>query len=422
MDIDLNDLRSHSTAELVKLAHQAGIEKATSLGRQDLVFEILCKRTLRGAQVPGAGVLEILPDGFGFLRTPSAAYLPGADDIYVSPSQIRRFHLRTGDYVRGRVRTPKENERYIALIKVEQVNGYDPELQDRPLLFDNLEPTYPSVPLGLEHDPAEHASRVVDLLAPMGLGQRVLVHADASCDVPLLYGLLLRALKASHPSVAPFLLLIQASPEAAASAASLPCEVVATTFDEPANRHTQAAEIVGQRARRLAEAGQQAVVFIHSLTRLCRAYEELAGGTARLGGSGLDSSILGGPRRLLADARALREGGSLTVFASLDPSGSSQLDRAIFEAFQGTSRARIVLDAQLSIPGVFPGIDPLRTDNGDAHRLVDAQQLQALRELRASLPPQPHRALSALRQGLASHSSNAALLQAGLDNNAETGE
>jgi transcription termination factor Rho len=422
MDIDLNDLRSRSTAELVKLAHQASIEKATSLGRQDLVFEILCKRTPRGAQVPGAGVLEILPDGFGFLRTPSAAYLPGADDIYVSPSQIRRFHLRTGDYVHGRVRTPKENERYIALIKVEQVNGYDPELQDRPLLFDNLVAQHPSVPLGLEHDPSEHTSRLVDLLVPMGLGQRVLVHADAGCDVLLLYRQLLQALAVSHPGIVPFLLLVQTSPEAAASAAELPCEVVATRFDEPANRHTQAAEIVGQRARRLAEAGQHAVVFVHSLTHLCRAYEELAGGTARLGASGLDSSILGGPRRLLADARALREGGSLTVFASLNPHGSSKLDQAIFDAFQGVSRARIVLDPQLAIPGVLPGIDPLRSVNGDAHLLLDPSQLASLSALRSSLHPQPHRALTTLCQRLSEHDSNAALLQAGLDNSAQTGE
>lgn len=422
MDIDLNALRSRTTAELVQLAHQAGIEKATSLGRQDLVFEILCKRIPKGAQVPGAGVLEILPDGFGFLRTPSAGYLPGADDIYVSPSQIRRFHLRTGDYVGGRVRTPKDNERYIALIKVEQVNGYDPELQDRPLLFDNLIAEHPSQRLLLEHDPDEHTTRLLDLLAPMGLGQRVLVHGDGGADVLLLYAHILAGIRTNHPDAVPFLLLVQTRPEDATAAQDLPCEVVATTFDEPANRHTQAAEIVSERARRLAEAGKHVVVLVHSLTRLCRAYEELAGGTARLGGSGLDGNILGKPRRLLADARRLREGGSLTVFASLTTGASSRLDQGILEALRDTSKVCISLDSSLAQPGVVPGIQPLRTVNGGAHQLLSADHLGPHARLRASLSTDPRKALEALGQALASHSSNAALLAGGLDNRSETGD
>ena len=422
MDIDLNDLRSRTTAELVKLAHQASVEKATSLGRQDLVFEILCERIPKGAQVPGAGVLEILPDGFGFLRTPSAGYLPGADDIYVSPSQIRRFHLRTGDYVEGRVRTPKENERYIALIKVEQVNGYDPELQDRPLLFDNLVAEHPSQRMLLEHDPAEHTTRLLELLAPMGLGQRVLVQGDGGADVLLLYAHILAGIRANHPDVIPFLLLVQARPEDATAAEDLPCEVVATTFDEPANRHTQASEIVGERARRLAEAGKHVVVMVHSLTRLCRAYEELAGGTARLGGSGLEGSILGKPRRLLADARRLREGGSLTVFASLTTPTNSRLDQGILEVFQDTSKVRITLDSALALPGVVPGIDPLRTANGGAHLLLPAAQLRAHSRLRAGLGSSPRQALTILTSALESHLDNASLLDAGLDKATETGD
>jgi transcription termination factor Rho len=418
MEIDLNALRSHNTAELVKLAHQAGVEKATSLGRQDLVFEVLCRRMPRGSQVPGAGVLEILPDGFGFLRTPSAAYLPGADDIYVSPSQIRRFHLRTGDYVEGKVRAPKENERYIALIKVVQVNGYDPELQDRPLLFDNLVAEHPRDRLQLEHSSTEHTTRLLDLLAPMGLGQRVLVHAGVGADVLLLYSHILRGLEANHPAAIPFLLLVQASPEDAAEATGLPCEVVATTFDEPANRHAQAAEIVNERARRLAEAGRDVVVLVHSLTRLCRAYEELAGGTARLGASGLEHSILGKPRRLLADARSVRDGGSLTVFASLGTGAASRLDQAIFQVFQPTTKVRIGLSSGLATPGVVPGIDPLATFNGSAHRLLDSSQLTARAKLRSGLPDSPPRALSALTNALAAHDSNASVL----DNASETGE
>jgi transcription termination factor Rho len=418
MEIDLNELRSRNTAELVKLAHQAGVEKATSLGRQDLVFEVLCRRMPKGAQVPGSGVLEILPDGFGFLRTAAAAYLPGADDIYVSPSQIRRFHLRTGDYVEGKVRAPKENERYIALIKVVQVNGYDPELQDRPLLFDNLVAQHPSERLRLEHSPSEHTTRLLDLLAPMGLGQRVLVHADVGADVLLLYSHILRGLEANHPDAIPFLLLIQASPEDAVEAASLPCEVVATTFDEPANRHAQASEIVNERARRLAEAGRNVVVLVHSLTRLCRAYEELAGGTARLGSSGLEHSILGKPRRLLADARSLREGGSLTVMASLNSGSSSRLDEAIFQVFQPTTRVRIGLSSSLATPGVVPGIDPLATSNGAAYRLLSPAELDARARLRASLPQTPPRALEVLTNALAAHDSNASVL----DNRSETGE
>ena len=401
MDIDLNDLRSRTTADLVKLAHQAGVEKATSLGRQDLVFEILCRRTPKGAQVPGSGVLEILPDGFGFLRTPSAAYLPGADDIYVSPSQIRRFHLRTGDDVHGRVRAPKENERYIALIKVEQVNGYDPELQDRPLLFDNLVAEHPSTRMRLEHSEAEHTTRLLDMLAPLGMGQRVLVHADGDADVLLLYSHVLAGLRSNHPDAQTFLLLIRTSPEDAAEASKLPCEVVATTFDETANRHAQAAEIVNERARRLAEAGRHVVVMVHSLTRLCRVYEELAGGTARLGSTGLDGTILGRPRRLLADARSLREGGSLTVFASIAARSTSRLDQAIFQAFQDTTKVRITLDSQLATPGVVPGIDPLATTNGAAHRLLSGDQLRDHAALRAGLPTTPHNALVAITKKLA---------------------
>ncbi len=418
MDIDLNDLRARSTADLVKLAHQANVEKATSLGRQDLIFEILCRRMPKGAQAPGAGVLEILPDGFGFLRSPDSAYLPGADDIYVSPSQIRRFHLRTGDYVLGRVRAPKENERYIALIKVEQVNGYDPELQDRPLLFDNLVAEHPAQLLRLEHDPAEHTTRLLDLLTPMGLGQRVLVQADPAAEVQLLYRHVLAGLQANHPKAIPFLLLIGTRPEDASEAAELPCDVVATTFEEPANRHCQAAEIVNERARRLAEAGHDVVILLHSLTRLCRAYEEQAGGTARLGVSGLDGSILGKPRRLLADARRLREGGSLTVFASVTAGTGSKLDAAIFQAFESSSRVRITLDSQLATPGLVPGIDPLRSSSGVAHRLLSPSQLEARTALLAGLDPQAAAAFASLSSTLSAHDSNASVL----DKASQTGE
>ncbi len=418
MHIDLNDLRSRSTSDLVTLAHQAGVEKATSLGRQDLVFEILCRRMQRGAQAPGAGVLEILPDGFGFLRTPAAAYLPGADDIYVSPSQIRRFHLRTGDYVVGQVRAPKENERYIALIKVEQVNGYDPENQDRPLLFDNLEARHPSELLRFEHRADEHCTRLVDLLVPVGLGQRVLVLGDTDADVQLLYRQLIEGLALNHPECIPFLLLVGARPEDAAEAAELPCEVIATTFEEAANRHTQAAEIVQERARRLAEAGEQVVILVHSLTRLCRAYEELGGGTARMGVSGLDGSILGKPRRMLADARDLRDGGSITVFASLDTSAKARLDRAVFESLEGSTSTRVVLSSSLGTPGVLPGIVPAESGNGEAHRLLSPSLLSARATLRSGLPSEPHRALAALLDALAVHDSNTSLL----DKGTETGD
>ncbi len=410
MDIDLNDLRAHSTAELVKLAHQAGIEKATSLGPQDLVFELLCQRMPRGAQAPGSGVLEILPDGFGFLRTPRAAYLPGADDIYVSPSQIRRFHLRTGDYVAGRVRAPKESERYIALIKVEQVNGYDPELRDRPLLFDNLTARHPAQQLVLEHDPNEHTTRLLDLLAPIGLGQRVMVHADTDAGPLLLYRVLIEALHAKHPEIIPYLLLVHTRPEDASELADLPCEVVATTFDEPPSRHTQAAEIVNQRARRLAEAGRDVVVLVHSLTQLCRAYEELAGGTTRMGTSGLDASILSKPRRLLADARRLAEGGSLTVVATLSDRQPSRLDRAVAQAFEGTTSANIYLDSTLGQPGLLPGIDPHRSGSAIEHRIIPRERLTTLRALREGMAPESRQARRDLLEAMAACDSNDELL------------
>ena len=418
MEFDLDELRSRSTAELVKLGLQSSIEKATSLGRQDLVFEILCQRVSKGAQVPGSGVLEILPDGFGFLRTARVSYLPGADDIYVSPSQIRRFHLRTGDLVVGRVRTPKENERYIALIKVEQVNGYDPEAVDRPPIFDNLTAAYPRERLQLEHDPAEPISRLVDLLVPMGLGQRVLVHAPPGSGCLLLYESILRALGVHHPNSDRILLLVGARPEQAAEAASLPAEVIATTFDEPAARHIQAAEIVGERTRRLAEAGRDVVVFVHSLTNLTRAFEEQAGGQARVGLAGLDGAMLARSRRMLADAHRLAEGGSLTVFATLRAGSQPRLDQAIAESFQGSATARIVLNTSLAVPGLRPGIDPLQTVGRIDHRLLPPQALAARARLRASLPADPATALAQLLSRLAATHTNDELLDSG----AETGE
>ncbi|MFH1463805.1 MAG: transcription termination factor Rho [Pseudomonadota bacterium] len=422
MEIDLDDLRSRSTAELVSLGLQSGIEKATSLGRQDLVFEILCQRTAKGAQVPGSGVLEILPDGFGFLRTARVSYLPGADDIYVSPSQIRRFHLRTGDLVVGRVRTPKENERYIALIKVEQVNGYDPEAQDRPTIFDNLTPAFPNEPLRLEHDPADTTSRLLDLVVPMGLGQRVLVHAPPGSEGLLLYEHVLRALRVHHPATDRILLLLQARPEQAAEAAALPAEVIATTFDEPASRHIQAAEIVSERARRLAEAGRDVILFVHTVTNLCRAFEEQAGGQARLGQAGLDGAVLARSRRILADAHRLVEGGSLTVFATLRAGPQPRLDQAIAESFLGTATARITLDTSLAVPGLRPGLDPLRSACRTDHRLLAPEAVAARARLRASLPADPAQALDRLLAAIAATSSNAALLAAPLDRAAQTGE
>ncbi len=419
MDTDLLALRAHSTADLVKLAHQAGIEKATSLRRQDLVFELLCRRLSRGAQTRGSGVLEILPDGFGFLRTPESGYLPGADDIYVSPSQIRRFHLRTGDLVDGRVRAPKESERYIALIKLEQVNGYDPELQDRPLLFDNLTAEQPRQVFKLEHDPSEPTSRILDLLIPIGRGQRALVHSSARAGCLLLFRRIAKALQVNHPECHVILLAVHARPEdATALAAELSCEVVATTFDESANRHAQAAEIVNERARRLSESGHHVVVLVHSLTRLCRAYDELAGGTARLGTTGLEGGVLTRPRRLLADARRLREGGSLTVLASLASSQGARLDRAIAYAFRGTASTEIFLDHPLAVPGHVPGIDLLQSATSGTHLLLDQAAQQARERLRSQLGDDPVQATQAMLRLLGQHATNAELL----DSRAQTGE
>ncbi len=419
METDLNDLRSRPIIDLVRMAHEASIEKATSLGRQDLVFEILCRKLGRGSVTRGRGVLEILSDGFGFLRAIETGYQPGADDIYVSPSQIRRFHLRTGDMVVGRVRAPKDNERYFALIKVELVNGYDPELQDRPLLFDNLTPTHPDERLRLESGEGLLAPRVADLFYPMGRGQRVLLEAPPRSGRDLFFGQLVQALAQLRPECHLLRVQLQARPEQITELRrNQPCELVATSFEEGAARHAQAATIACERARRLAEAGDCAVLLLDSLTALCRAQDELAGGTARLGSGGLEAHVLNLARHVLSSARNLEGAGSLTVIASLVTDKGNPLDEAVAAALRGTANCHIVLEPGLCLPGQLPGFDLCRGGSLHEDKLLSAKQRASRRDLRSSLGADPVQALHKLHRGLLSSADNAALL----DRSRETGE
>ncbi len=390
MDSVLLDLRARPTADLVQAAERYGIERPTSLSRQELVFNVLVHSLDRGAMFRGEGVLETLPDGFGFLRTPSASYLPGADDIYVSPSQIRRFHLRTGDVVEGRVRSPKETERYLALYKVEAVNGVDPEARPRPLVFEHL-PALPAdrpLRVGL----GGPAGRLLDRYAPLALGDRALVLAPPRAGATSLLAELAQGARSHHPDAVITLLLVAARPEEVAEVREAAgCEVVATTFDEDASRHVQAADIAVERARRDAEAGRSVVLLLDSLTSLARASGEVAGDL----GHALGPAALTRPRRFLATGRRLEGAGSVTVVAVVLTGTGSRADDAVAEAVRPTAGTEIVLCDALARVGVFPAIDLLHSSSTRLRRFLDPAAAAAVASARASLPADPLSALEA---------------------------
>ncbi|MBN1336883.1 MAG: transcription termination factor Rho [Deltaproteobacteria bacterium] len=393
MDSVLLDLRSRSTADLVQAAERFGIERPTSLSRQELVFQVLTHSLERGAMFRGEGVLETLPDGFGFLRTAAASYLPGADDIYVSPSQIRRFHLRTGDVVEGRVRSPKETERYLALYKVERVNGIDPEVRPRPIVFEHLPALPPDRPLHLGR--GGPGGRMLDRFAPVGLGDRALVLAPPRTGATSLLLEVARGMRLGQPEIVRVFLLIGARPEEVSEIReAADSEVVATTFDEDASRHVQAADITIERVRRLAEAGRSVVLLVDSLTSLARASGELNGEL----GQDLSPSALTRPRRLLATARRLEGAGAVTVVAAVTTHPQSRLDDALADAFRPTAGTEIVLNEGIARAGLFPSIDLLQTVTPRLGRFLDPAAARAVASARAALPSDP---LAALETSLA---------------------
>ncbi len=386
-DLNSKGLKSKKIEDLTALAGKLKIENPAGLRRQDLVFEIL-KRAARLGDIFGNGVLEILPDGYGFLRSPDYNYLPGPDDIYVSPSQIRRFGLRTGDTVSGTVRPPKEGERYFALLKVETLNHEVTEKAREKILFDNLTPLYPEERLRLEHAPNDYTTRVVDLMAPLGKGQRALIVAPPRTGKTVLMQHIANAITANHPEVKLIVLLIDERPEEVTDMLrNVKGEVISSTFDEPPTRHVQVAEMVIEKAKRLVEHKHDVVILLDSITRLARAYNTVVPPSGKILSGGVDSNALHKPKRFFGAARNIEEGGSLTIIATALIDTGSRMDEVIFEEFKGTGNSEIHLDRKLMEKRIFPCMDINKSGTRKEDLLIDRNDLNRLWILRKVLAP-----------------------------------
>ncbi len=385
--LNSKDLKSKNIQVLTDLATKLKIENAAGMRRQDMVFEIL-KRAAKLGDIYGSGVLEILPDGYGFLRSPDYNYLPGPDDIYVSPSQMRKFGLRTGDLVTGTVRPPKEGERYFALIKVDSLNYESPEGSKDKILFDNLTPLYPQKMLKLEHIPNEMTTRIVDLMSPLGKGQRALIVAPPRTGKTVLMQNIANAITANHPEVKLIVLLIDERPEEVTDMQrTVKGEVVSSTFDEPPTRHVQVAEMVLEKAKRLVEHKHDVVILLDSITRLARAYNTVVPPSGKILSGGVDSNALHKPKRFFGAARNIEEGGSLTIIATALIDTGSRMDEVIFEEFKGTGNAEIHLDRKLMEKRIFPCLDINKSGTRKEDLLIDKADLNRLWILRKVLAP-----------------------------------
>jgi len=385
--LNSKDLKSKNIQVLTDLASKLKIENAAGMRRQDMVFEIL-KRAAKLGDIFGSGVLEILPDGYGFLRSPDYNYLPGPDDIYVSPSQMRKFGLRTGDLVTGTVRPPKEGERYFALIKVDSLNYESPEGSKDKILFDNLTPLYPQKMLKLEHVPNEMTTRIVDLMSPLGKGQRALIVAPPRTGKTVLMQNIANAITANHPEVKLIVLLIDERPEEVTDMQrTVKGEVVSSTFDEPPTRHVQVAEMVLEKAKRLVEHKHDVVILLDSITRLARAYNTVVPPSGKILSGGVDSNALHKPKRFFGAARNIEEGGSLTIIATALIDTGSRMDEVIFEEFKGTGNAEIHLDRKLMEKRIFPCLDINKSGTRKEDLLIDKADLNRLWILRKVLAP-----------------------------------
>jgi transcription termination factor Rho len=364
------------------------IENAAGLRRQDMIFEILKRAAKLNVDIFGDGVLEILPDGYGFLRSPDYNYSPGPDDVYVSPSQIRRFGLRTGDTVAGTVRPPKEGERYFALLKVDSLNFESTEKGKDKILFDNLTPLYPNRRLKLEHNPAEYTTRVVDLMAPIGMGQRALIVAPPRTGKTILMQNIANAITTNHPEVKLIVLLIDERPEEVTDMQrSVKGEVVSSTFDEQPSRHVQVAEMVIEKAKRLVEHKHDVVILLDSITRLARAYNTVQPSSGKVLTGGVDANALPKPKRFFGAARNIEEGGSLTIIATALIDTGSRMDEVIFEEFKGTGNSEIILDRKLMEKRIFPCMDINKSGTRKEDLLVEKNDLSRLWILRKVLSP-----------------------------------
>jgi transcription termination factor Rho len=388
--MNIKDLKKKKVSELNKIAKELNIEGASGMRKQDLIFAILQAQTEKNGLIFGEGVLEILPDGFGFLRAPDYNYLPGPDDIYISPSQIRRFNLRTGDTVSGQIRPPKDNERYFAMLKVESVNYEDPEVARDKILFDNLTPLYPQegFRLEMENDPKNYSSRVMDLLTPIGKGQRGLIVAAPRTGKTMLLQSIAHSIAANHKEAILIVLLIDERPEEVTDMErSVDGEVISSTFDEPAARHVQVAEMVIEKGKRMVEHQKHVVILLDSITRLERAYNTVVPPSGKILSGGIDANALQRPKRFFGAARSIEEGGSLTIIATALIDTGSRMDEVIFEEFKGTGNMEIHLDRRLVDRRVFPSIDIQRSGTRKEELLIDKNDLNRIWLLRKVLQP-----------------------------------
>lgn len=384
----LNDLREMDIKELNKLAEELNIENASALRRHEVIFGVLKAKASNDEEIFGGGVLEILPDGFGFLRSPLYNYLPGADDIYVSPSQIRRFGLRKGDTIEGSIRPPKDGERYFALLKVSSINDQSPEDHKKTVLFDNLTPLYPEKKIELESKPTNYSTRIIDMFVPQGFGQRCLIVAPPKAGKTVLLQDIANSVSDNHPEAVLIVLLIDERPEEVTDMRrNVKAEVVSSTFDEPANRHVQVAEMVLEKAKRMTEAGKDVVILLDSITRLARAYNTVVPPSGKILSGGVDSNALHRPKRFFGAARNIESGGSLTIIATALIDTGSRMDEVIFEEFKGTGNSEIQLDRKLLEKRIFPTLDINKSSTRKEDLLMDTNDMQRVYLLRKVLHP-----------------------------------
>jgi transcription termination factor Rho len=390
-EIKLQDLKAKAPADLLSFAEEVEVEGANTLRKQELIYAILKQLAARETEIIGEGVIEVLLDGFGFMRAPDANYLPGPDDIYVSPAQIRRFGLRTGDTVEGMIRSPKDGERYFALLKVNKINFEEPEKARHKVNFDNLTPLYPNERLKMEiEDPTkkDFSSRVMDVVTPVGKGQRALIVAPPRTGKTVLLQNIAKSVSANHPECYLIVLLIDERPEEVTDMQrSVKGEVISSTFDEPATRHVQVAEMVIEKAKRLVEHGRDVVILLDSITRLGRAYNTVVPSSGKVLTGGVDANALQRPKRFFGAARNIEEGGSLTIIATALIDTGSRMDEVIFEEFKGTGNSEIILDRKVADKRVFPAIDITRSGTRKEELLVPNDTLKKMYVLRRILNP-----------------------------------
>jgi transcription termination factor Rho len=389
--MSLQELKDKSPADLLSFAETLEIENANSMRKQDMMFAILKVLAEEGVEISGSGTMEVLPDGFGFLRSPEANYLPGPDDIYVSPSQIRKFGLRTGDTVDGGVRAPREGERYFALVKVDQINFEPPENVRHKVLFDNLTPLYPQERLRMEmEDPTlkDRSGRVIDIVAPLGKGQRCLIVAPPRVGKTIMMQNIAKAIAANHPECYLIVLLVDERPEEVTDMQrTVKGEVIASTFDEPAQRHVQVAEMVIEKAKRLVEHKRDVVILLDNITRLGRAYNTTVPSSGKVLTGGVDANALQRPKRFFGAARNIEEGGSLTIISTALIDTGSRMDEVIFEEFKGTGNSEIVLDRKVADKRIYPAIDILKSGTRKDELITPPGQLTKTHVLRRILAP-----------------------------------